>query len=142
MSLSRERFIRIPKTSKVSTETGEATKLQWPTKARRTKKLKAIKARAIKADDTKESTPHPFSRLPAEPHARIWAIALHDQIEQTPPPSNIFGHRYDSNVIVIHQHKGNQEFSVESSRGCPTYSLSTAKLVRKPPELTEAHGIH
>jgi hypothetical protein len=98
-------------------KTKRAAKLKWPVKAKRTKKTKLTKTTGT----TKKTAPHFFSRLPAELRARIWAIAVNDQIEQVSgrwPSDN-----YTGNTVTIHEHKevdGEKQLSITSTRGYPT----------------------
>ena len=88
-----------------------ATKLCWPTKAKRTTKAKTAR----------RSKPHPFSRLPAEIRAKIWAIALHDQTSTVPtnPSYRLYLHLSDTaNVVAIHQ--VGSSIRVKTNRGYPT----------------------
>ncbi|OWY55942.1 hypothetical protein AALT_g11269 [Alternaria alternata] len=98
-------------------KTKRAAKLKWPVKAKITKKTKLTKTTGT----TKKTAPHFFSRLPAELRARIWAIAVNDQIEQVSgrwPSDN-----YTGNTVTIHEHKevdGEKQLSITSTRGYPT----------------------
>ncbi|KAB2099291.1 hypothetical protein AG0111_0g12547 [Alternaria gaisen] len=70
---------------------------------------------------TQQTVFHPFSRLPAELRAKIWAIALEDQKEQVQD----YCSRYTGygNTVTIHEHEemdGKKQLSILSTRGYPT----------------------
>ncbi|CAN9224121.1 unnamed protein product [Alternaria alternata] len=74
-----------------------------------------------KTKTTQQTVFHPFSRLPAELRAKIWAIALEDQKEQVPDDWTL-GVGY-GNTVTIHEHEemdGEKQSSIMSTRGYPT----------------------
>lgn len=105
----REFFTPIPETKRSST--------------RDCKRAKARK-RAAQRDKRAPKVPkfNKFAHLPAELRAKVWAIALYNQIEhvEQSPPSLFHPH---FNRIHIHQHKnkeGNKKISIRSTRGHPS----------------------
>lgn len=76
--------------------------------------------RTTKAESKQEPAFHPFTRLPAEVRARIWAIALEDQITRV---SETFWSRFDGRgSVVIHEHEekdGHGRLIVISTHGYP-----------------------
>ncbi|CAN9355750.1 unnamed protein product [Alternaria alternata] len=70
---------------------------------------------------TQQTVFHPFSRLPAELRAKIWAIALEDQKEQV--PDYWLRDTGNSNTVTFHEHKEvdrEKQLSIMSTRGYPT----------------------
>ena len=115
--IHRERFARSSGNIHASVMAEAARKVGGVSKTRGSAQVRETS----KTKTTQQTEFHPFSRLPAELRAKIWAIALEDQKEQVPDHWS-FGFGY-GNTVTIHEHEemdGEKQSSIMSTRGYPT----------------------
>ena len=115
--LYRDRFARNSQNTHASGIAKEAEKVKGAAKTKGSAQVQDTR----KTKTTQQTVFHPFSRLPAELRAKIWAIALEDQKEQVRDcwslePSH-------SNTVTIHEHievDEEKQLSITTTRGYPT----------------------
>ncbi|CAN9372829.1 unnamed protein product [Alternaria sp. RS040] len=118
--LYRDRFARSSQNTHASVMAEAAGKVEGAAKTKESAQVQDTR----KTKTTQQTVFHPFSRLPAELRAKIWAISLEDQIERVMDPlriDSLFG--VPSNAIIIHEHEkmdGGKRLMVRSKRGYPT----------------------
>jgi hypothetical protein len=115
--IHRERFARNSENIHASVMAEAAGKVEGAAKTKGSAQVQETS----KAQTTQQTVFHPFSRIPAELRAKIWAIALEDEKEQVPDSCSIdagYG-----NTLTIHEHEGKdgeKKLSIMSTRGYPT----------------------
>jgi hypothetical protein len=125
--LHRERFARNSENIHASVMAEAAGKFEGAAKTKGSAQVQDTR----KTKTTQQTVFHPFSRLPAELRARIWAIALEDQREQgTDHLRMIRG--FHVNAVEVHEHEKmdgvgvrEKQLRVVTTRGYPTlFSVS------------------